>query len=219
MWGIRIPHATIDPIEHETTTKDTEMTDTTTPDDYVVTDERAQMLANHAIYVQGGFSDPATERARAEKDMADGGKPIDWAKMTAEVDEAIRARLAAMPAGPAPTPPAAPAPAPTAPGTTPSGALQRVDVTAVLANVDQGEALRDRIKKLTAELKVHEDMVKDMLGDNVIGVDSAGKIVVRYPHKTRSGLNKSKVKERMDPADYAECETVTPYRTLLYGEG
>jgi hypothetical protein len=196
------------------------MTDTTTPDDYVVTDERAQMLANHAIYVQGGFSDPATERARAEKDMADGGKPIDWAKMEAEVNEAIRARLAAMPAGPAPTPPAAPAaPAAPAPATTKSGALQRVNVTAVLANVDQGEALRDRIKKLTAELKVHEDMVKDALGDAVIGVDASDKIVVRFPHKTRTGLDRSKVKERMDPDLYAECETVTPYRTLLYGEG
>ncbi len=192
------------------------MTDTTTPDDVnVVTDERAQMLANHAIYVQGGFSDPATERARAESDIARGGT-IPWDKMQAEVDEAIKVRLAAMPAGPAPTPPAAPAPAS---GTTPSGALQRVKVTAVLANIDQGEALRDRIKKLTAELKVHEDMIKDVLGDAPIGVDDTGKVVVRYPHKTRSGLNKSKVKERMDPTLYAECETVTPYRTLLYGEG
>jgi hypothetical protein len=189
------------------------MTDTTTDDANVVTDARAQMLANHAIYVQGGFSDPDTERARAEDDIARGGT-IDWAKMTAEVDEAIRVRLAAMPAGPAPTPPAA---ATTAPPPS-TAAAQRVDVTAVLANVDQGEALRDRIKKLTAELKVHEDMIKDLMGEATIGVDSAGHVVVRYPHRTRTGLSKDKVKERMDPAEYAECETVTPYRTILYGE-
>jgi hypothetical protein len=175
------------------------MTDTTTDDANVVTDARAQMLANHAIYVQGGFSDPDTERARAEDDIARGGT-IDWAKMTAEV--------------PAPTPPAA---ATTAPPPS-TAAAQRVDVTAVLANVDQGEALRDRIKKLTAELKVHEDMIKDLMGEATIGVDSAGHVVVRYPHRTRTGLSKDKVKERMDPAEYAECETVTPYRTILYGE-
>jgi hypothetical protein len=45
-----------------------------------------------------------------------------------------------------------------------------------------------------------------------------GNVVVRAPHRTRSGLNKAKVKDRMDPAEYAECETVTGYRTLLYGE-
>ena len=128
--------------------------------------------------------------------------------MEAELDEALRARIAAMPAAPTPSP-----------GSTPTGALQRVDITAVLASVDAGEALRDRIKEMTRQLKVHEDIVKDALGEAVIGTDAKGQIVCRYPHKTRSGLDKSKVKERMDPVEYAECETVTPYRTLLYGEG
>jgi hypothetical protein len=94
----------------------------------------------------------------------------------------------------------------------------RADVTAVLASVDQGEALRDRIKALTAELKVHEDNIKDVLGECVEGVDASGKIVVRYPHRNRSGLNKAKVKELLTDAQYAEAETVTSYRTLLYGE-
>jgi hypothetical protein len=93
------------------------------------------------------------------------------------------------------------------------------DVTAVLANVDQGEALRDRIKALTAELKVHEDMVKDALGEATTGVDAKGKVVVRYPFRNRSGLSKEKVKEILTPKQYAKCETVTEYRTLLYGEG
>lgn len=96
---------------------------------------------------------------------------------------------------------------------------QRVDISAVLASVDQGEALRDRIKAMTAELKVHEDNIKDALGDAIIGTDATGKTVVRYPHRNRSGLDKAKVRDRMDPDEYAECVTDTTYRTLLYGEG
>jgi hypothetical protein len=94
----------------------------------------------------------------------------------------------------------------------------RADVTAVLASVDQGEALRDRIKKLTAELKVHEDNIKDALGKATVGVDASGKVVVRYPHRNRSGLSKAMVKDLLSPEDYAKCETVTEYRSLLYGE-
>jgi len=93
------------------------------------------------------------------------------------------------------------------------------DVTAVLASVDAGEALRDRIKAMQAELKIHEDNVKDALGEATTGVDGKGKVVVRYPVRNRSGLSKEKVKDRLSPTDYAECETVTEYRTLLYGEG
>jgi hypothetical protein len=96
---------------------------------------------------------------------------------------------------------------------------QYVDVTAVLANVDQGEALRDRIKALQAELKVHEDLIKDALGEATAGTDAGGKIVVRYPHRNRSGLSKEKVKAILSDEQYAECEQVTAYRTLLYGQG
>lgn len=95
---------------------------------------------------------------------------------------------------------------------------QRVDVSAVLSSVIQGEALRDAIKTMQNELKIHEDNIKDALGEAIVGTDSTGKTVVRYPHRSRSGLDKAKVKDRMDPADYVECETVTGYRTLLYGE-
>jgi len=101
--------------------------------------------------------------------------------------------------------------------TTTTGAT-RADVTAVIANIDQGEALRDRIKALTAELKVHEDLIKDALGECVEGVDSKGRVLVRYPHRNRSGLNRAMVQERMDPKEYGECVTETSYRTLLYGE-
>jgi hypothetical protein len=108
------------------------------------------------------------------------------------------------------------APAPEAETTEPDS--QRVDVTAVLASIDQGEALRDRIKKLTAELKIHEDNVKDALGTATVGTDAKGKVLVRFPFRNRSGLSKEKVKGILTAEQYADCETVTEYRTLLYGE-
>jgi hypothetical protein len=102
--------------------------------------------------------------------------------------------------------------------TTTTGAT-RADVTAVIANIDQGEALRDRIKALQAQLKIHEDAVKDVLGESVEGTDAAGKVVVRYPRRNRTNLVAKKVAEKLSPTEYAECQQVTEYRTLLYGEG
>ena len=177
------------------------MTATPTTDDNVVTDERALMLAQHAIYVQGGVSDPERERARAEADIRAGGT-IDWAKMQSEVDEAIAERVAK-------TAPASPAPA---------AAEQTANVTAVMSSVDKGEALRDRIRDMQAELKIHEDNIKDALGAATVGVDDKGHVVVRYPFRNRSGLVKEKVKEKLSAEDYAACETVTTYRSLHYGE-
>jgi hypothetical protein len=190
----------------------TETTSTET-DANVVTDERAEMLAKHATYVQGGYSDAATERARAEAQLADSPGSIDWVRMQVEVHEALRARMAATAT---PLPATAPKPDPAVDPSEPRES-QRVDVTAVLANIDQGEALRDRIKALQAELKVHEDMVKDALGNATAGTDASGKIVVRYPFRNRSGLSKEKVKAILSDEQYAECETVTEYRSLLYG--
>jgi uncharacterized protein (UPF0335 family) len=200
-------------------------------DPNVVTDERAEMLAQHCIYVQGGFSTAEIERKRAEADLAKSPGCVGWDRMQAEVSEAMLARIKAMtPATPEPAPEAAPAEAvPAEPEAAPEPAVDptppttkrgdRVDVTAVLASVDQGEALRDRIKKLTAELKVHEDNIKDVLGEATVGVDASGHVVVRYTHHNRSGLSKEKVKSKLSAADYTECETVTSYRRLLYGEG
>src|SRR4051812_42009272 len=102
--------------------------------------------------------------------------------------------------------------------TTTATTAQQVDVTAVLANIDAGEALRDRIKALQAELKVHEDMTKAVLGEATEGVDNKGQVVVRYPHRNRSDLNRQKVQEMLSPEDYAACIKETSYRTLLYGE-
>jgi hypothetical protein len=72
---------------------------------------------------------------------------------------------------------------------------------------------------MQAELKVHEDLVKDALGSATAGTDASGKVVVRYPHRVRSGMDKEKVKAILSDEQYAACETVTSYRTLLYGHG
>lgn len=105
----------------------------------------------------------------------------------------------------------------TAPAT-PAAEVQSADVTAVLANIDAGEALRDRIKALQAQLKIHEDAIKDALGPATEGHDAAGNTVIRYPHRTRSGLDSKAVKALLSDEDYAAVTRVTNYRTLLYGE-
>jgi hypothetical protein len=190
-------------------------TTTETPGPDEVTDERAQMLALHAIYVQHGYSDPERERLRAEADIAKGGT-IDWAAMKAEVDAALMATVKALPdVAPEPAKKGKKGKGKKAPA---AAAPQRVDVSAVRMNIDQGEALRERIKDMTRELKIHEDMVKDALGESTVGTDSHGHVLVRYPFRNRSGLSKDKVKEILTAEQYAACETVTPYRSLYYGE-
>lgn len=187
------------------------MTDTTT-DEILVTDEQAELLAQHAIHVQGGYSTAEVERERALRDLHAGGM-IDWTKVQSEVDAAIAAKIAAMPA------PSTPLTASEeVDETEPVASAQRVDVTAVIANIDQGEALRARIKAMTAELKVHEDAIKDVLGPATEGVDKAGNIVVRYPFRNRSGLNKALVKTMLTDEQFAKATTETTYRTILYGE-
>jgi len=189
------------------------MTTTETDDASVVTDERANMLAAHAVFVQGGFSTPDIERKRAEADIKR-GLVIDWDAMRDEVVAAMASGDIATAPAPAPEP-AAPATAP-APAPAPDGG--KVDVTSVLAHVDQGEALRARIKAMQVDLAKHEDAVKAALGLATEGVDSTGKVVVRYPHRSRHGLDKKAVQAILSPTDFAACSRVTNYRTLLYGE-
>lgn len=105
----------------------------------------------------------------------------------------------------------------TAPPTT-APAETQVNVSAVLAHVDQGEALRARIKALQVDLAKHEDAVKAALGLATEGVDDTGHVVVRYPHRSRHGLDKALVKALLSDEDFAACSRVTNYRTLLYGE-
>ena len=105
--------------------------------------------------------------------------------------------------------------APAAPA--PTTAPQSVDVTAVIAHIDSGAALRDRIKALQAELKVHEDTVKAVLGEATEGTDATGKVLVRYPVRNRTDLIRTEVEKRLSPEDYAACQKTTKYRTLLYG--
>lgn len=96
---------------------------------------------------------------------------------------------------------------------------QRVDVTAVLPDIVAGEALREQAKDLAKRIKVHEDAIKDALGEAAEGVNSLGEVVVRYPIRNRTNLDKSKVKSKLSEEDYAACEQVTTYRQILYGKG
>jgi len=184
-----------------------------------ITDEQAQMLAQHAIHVQGGFSTPEIERERAKRDLAGGGS-IDFDRMQAELTEALLAKVRALPhAEPSPAlaeavasldPEPAPVPADEKP--------QRVDVTVVLAHVDAGEGLRDRIKALQKDLKAHEDLIKDVLGPATEGVDASGNVVIRFPFRNRSDLDRKLVKSMLTEEEYAKAVRETTYRTLLYGE-
>jgi hypothetical protein len=80
-----------------------------------VTDARAEMLARHAVFVQGGFSTPDIERERARKDIAHGleatvGPPTanadraaleeswraTWDRMGREVHDAQQHRISAL---------------------------------------------------------------------------------------------------------------------------
>jgi hypothetical protein len=61
-----------------------------------ITDEQADLLAEHAIYVQGGYSTPEIERQRANADIAS-GSVYHWEKIAAEVREAKSQAPAAEP--------------------------------------------------------------------------------------------------------------------------
>lgn len=62
------------------------------PDPNEVTEARALMLAQHAVYVQGGFSTPENEAERARAQLAQSPGSIDWSRMEAEVQEALLAK-------------------------------------------------------------------------------------------------------------------------------
>lgn len=58
-----------------------------------VTDERALLLAQHVIHVQGGFTTPEREAERALADLVTSPGSIQWDKLKAEVDDALRRRM------------------------------------------------------------------------------------------------------------------------------
>jgi hypothetical protein len=91
------------------------------------------------------------------------------------------------------------------------------DVTAVLADVDSAAALRDRIKVLESQLKIHTDAIADVLGEATEGIDDKGNIVVRRPWRNRSDLDRKKVKSLLSDEDYAQCVRETSYRVFLFG--
>ena len=79
---------------------------------------------------------------------------------------------------------------------------------------EAGLAAWEALKK---ELKVHEDRIKDLMGEAVEGVDAKGNVLVRLPHRNRTTLVAKRVEKFLSAAQLAECQNVTSYRTLLYG--
>jgi hypothetical protein len=96
---------------------------------------------------------------------------------------------------------------------------QKVDVSAVLANVIAAEALRDRIADLKKQYEIHADMIRDALGAATEGTDSTGNVVVSYPWRSRHGLDKEAVKAILTDEQFGEVSKVTNYRVLLFGDG
>lgn len=189
------------------------MSTDTTPT-YDLSAEDAEMLAQHAIHVQGGFSTPEREAERFAADVARGLDPepaLD--KMRDEVRATLLAKLAALPDTEPPAPAPEPAEAPEAPE--PSGP-QRVEVTAAMPDIDAAVGLRARIKAMKAVLKAHEDAVRDVLGGATEGVDSTGNVVVRQPTRNRTNLVAAKVKAILSDEEYASCQNTTSYKPLLF---
>ena len=187
---------------NDTTTEGhTVKTKTKTKKRPVVTDEQAEMLAQHAIFVQGGFSTAEVEKERAEKQLAEHPGSIDFDRMAKEVRDELDSRVAGITASTAPITPIS---------------EQRVDVTAALPDIDSAIALRKRIKALQTDLKAHEQSIKDVLGNATEGVDSTGKVVVTYPTRNRTNLVAAKVKAILTEKQYADCQNVTSYRPLIF---
>jgi hypothetical protein len=106
----------------------------------------------------------------------------------------------------------------TAAPTSPTTTDQQADVTSVIGNIDAAAALRDRIADLQKQYKIHADLIKDTLGAATEGIDATGRVIVRYPQRNRSNLDRKLVKTLLSDDEYARCVTETSYRVLLFGE-
>jgi len=159
-----------------------------------VTDKQAIMLAQHAMYVQGGVSDPERERKRAEEELA-GGAVIDWDKMQAEIEAAIAADKsaeveAAELEGLAPMP---------------------EDMVALR---DEANALRDEIDRLNERRNEIKETFGKYIEDNGLqGLVLHGKVHARVTYGTRHGVDSKKLKEEM-PHIWSRFLKATKYRSV-----
>lgn len=169
-----------------------------------VTQERAAMLAAHAIHVQGGFSTPEIEKARAEQQLAAGGS-INWAQMEHEVVDALKAKLETLP------PPAAP----------PQEEVEAQELEGLAPMPPELVALRERkleIDKLMGDLKEELDGIKGKVDEELTarglqGFTLHGAVKARKSPGTRSSVDAKKLKEEM-PAVYQKYLRVTKYFSI-----
>lgn len=160
-----------------------------------ITPERAILLAQHATIVQGGYSTPEIEKARAEKDIAGGGK-IDFDKIRNEVMAAYADRTAkeeteaALDEGLAPM----------------SDEVKALRMEK-LAIDEQMDALRDRLTSIKSAVDEH------MHNDGVVGYTLGGKVKARKSHGTRTSVDGKRLKEEL-PAVWSNYLKTTEYVSI-----
>ena len=174
------------------------MTETVAPN--VVTPERAALLAAHATVVQGGFSTPENEKARAEKDIA-AGAVIDWEKMQAEVVAALLVKMGAS------TPPTEETEAAALEGLAPMPA-DLIPLREEKRQLDeQLEVLNNRVSE------IKETFGKRLEEAGLQGFLLNGKVHARVSHGTRHTIDSKKLKEQM-PHIWERFMRATKYRSI-----
>lgn len=162
-----------------------------------ITPQRAQLLATHAIVVQGGFSTPEIEKERAEKDIAGGGK-IDFDKIGREI---MAATIAAK------TQPQEETDAALLEGLAPMPA----DLVALR---NEKVALDDQVSLLNERLREIKDTFADRLhADNLVGYTLGSKVKARESHGTRTTVDSKQLKAEM-PHIWAKYSKTTPYTSI-----
>lgn len=157
-----------------------------------VSNEHAQMLAAHAIYVQHGFSTPEVEKARAEKDIANGAV-IDWDKIQAEVTAAMIAGLEGQEAEAAEF----------------EGLVQ---MPADLVPLREEKLKLDKqLEKLQARKKeIQDEFGQRLKDDGMVGYLLHGKVHARRKQGTRTGVDVKRLKDEL-PLVYKNYLKVTDY--------
>lgn len=161
-----------------------------------ITKERADLLAMHAIVVQGGFSTPEIEKERAEKDLAQGGE-IDFDKIRAEVIQATidKAR-----------------PQEEIDSAALEGIAPMPEDLIPLRN--EKVALDEQISELQKRLREIKDTFAERLyDDGLIGYTLGSKVKARESHGTRHTLDSKKLKEEM-PHVHAKYLKATEYVSI-----
>lgn len=156
-----------------------------------ITDEQAVLLALHAVHVQGGTSDPAREKARAEQDLARGAV-FDWDKIAAEVYEAGQRSSSApsdLPVAPPQT---------TAIEAQPGSLLEEYHAEYADAKA-AADAAKTRLDAIVEKLKV--ELTQALADSRRIVVRSPGQVPIGLTYVEANRFNSKRFKEE-NPSVY-----------------